>query len=196
MYHTRVVRQLHGLPHQYSVGWPLGSLAIRGATPPLSPIHTSTPSPALSFPSLSSPSPWQMAASQPATPAKACELKVIPSRFEELPEPPWRGRSGGGGWGGLHPPASQARGHLAGTLWNEHSAANHCRRCHHGRHCAERNRTENEQTSGCLSADLCLHLCGKRTEMLWTYSLYMNHGSEVSPSILLQFLIEITEIVK
>lgn len=59
-----------------------------------------TPTPTLSFPSLplslSAPSPWQMAASQPATPAKACELKVIPSRFEELPESPWWGRRGGG----------------------------------------------------------------------------------------------------
>lgn len=115
-----------------------------------------------------------MAASQPATPAKACELKVIPSRFEELPEPPWWGRRGG-----LHPPASQARGHLAGTLWNERSAAN--RRCHRGRHRAERNRTENEQMSGCLPADLCLHLCGKEREMLATYSLYMNHRSELVP---------------
>lgn len=30
--------------------------------------------------------------------------------------------------------------------------------------------------------------------MLGTYSLYMNHKCEVSPSILLPFLIEITEI--
>lgn len=99
--------------------------------------------------------------------------------------------------GGLHPPASQAQGHLAGTLWNERSVGNRRRRynrCHRVRQRAERNGTENEQTSGCLPADLCLHLYGNGRETLVTYSLDMNIGSQVSPSILLPFLIEITEI--
>lgn len=142
--------------------------------------HTHTCSRSLiSLSSLSVPSPWQMAASQPATPAKACELKVIPSRFEELPEPPWWGRTGGGV---LHPPASQARGHLAGTLWNgalrrqpPPTAAT----------AAERNRTEIDQTSGRLPAGLCLHLCGNgRGTGSRLAALLMNHGSKVGPGIL------------
>ncbi|GLD65881.1 triple QxxK/R motif-containing protein isoform X6 [Lates japonicus] len=36
----------------------------------------------------------QMAAPRPAVPEKACELKVIPSRFEELPAPSRCGRGG------------------------------------------------------------------------------------------------------
>ncbi|KAK1880449.1 Clustered mitochondria protein like [Dissostichus eleginoides] len=39
----------------------------------------------------------QMAAPRPAVPGKACELKVIPSRFEELPAPMRCGRGGAPG---------------------------------------------------------------------------------------------------
>lgn len=53
----------------------------------------------------------------------------------------WRAASATAAWqrGGLRPPASRARGHLAGVLWNdEHAAATSRRYCHHDRQHAER----------------------------------------------------------
>lgn len=73
---------------------------IRCATPPLTHICTPTLSLSLSFPPLSvslripPQQAGQMAAPRPAVPGKACELKVIPSRFEELPAPSLCGRGG------------------------------------------------------------------------------------------------------
>lgn len=64
--------------------------------------HTDPLFPPLSFPlshslpvSLCMPQQaGQMAAPRPGVPGKACELKVIPSRFEELPTPSLRSRGG------------------------------------------------------------------------------------------------------
>lgn len=131
--------QTDGPPEEYSVTWPLVNSAIHRAPPLLilsyTHTHLNTNPLFLSCPPSIPQQARQMAAPQPAVPGKACELKVIPSRFEELPAPPWCGRGGGGG---LRPPASQARGHLAGVLWNDERAAANHRYCHHNRHHAER----------------------------------------------------------
>lgn len=106
----------------------------------------------------------QMAAPRPTVPGKACELKVIPSRSEELPAS-WLW-SRGVRRGCPSPPASQALGHLSGVLWNDERAAANHRRCHRGRHRAGRRRRRlfsfsackwtNEQVSVVLLASVCL----------------------------------------
>lgn len=125
-----------------------------------------------------------MAASQPATPAKACELKVIPSRFEELPEP---SRWGGRGGGSTHLPPR------LGDIWLGLCGMNAPppnRRCT-ATGIAPRGIEPkmNKRAGVCRLIYVCLRV-GKR-EMLLTYSRRMNHGSEISPSLLLPFLIEI-----
>lgn len=82
---------------------PLGNMVIHCAAPPLTQTQThtdllSSPSHFLSLclsVSLCIPQQArQMAAPWPAVPGKACELKVIPSRFEELPAPSLCSRGG------------------------------------------------------------------------------------------------------
>lgn len=141
--------------------------------------YTSTlPPPLISSHSLSLFTPQQarqMAAPQPTVPGKACELKVIPSRSEELPASSRCGRGGGSS-----PPAFQALGHLAGVLWNdERAAANPCY-CHHGRHRAERrsrrlfsfsalkwNKWAGVRLSGGLRSFARVHLCAISKQEDW-----------------------------
>lgn len=104
-----------GPPEQYPVRWLLGSSVIQCATATLTQTDTLPLSLLLSFPltlslsralSLSTPQQArQMAAPQPTVPGKACELKVIPSRSEELPASSRCGRGG-------------APAHLPSRLWD------------------------------------------------------------------------------
>lgn len=81
-----VSHQTDGPPEQYFSRWPLVTVPPR---------HSDTHTHSLSFNPVSTPQQaGQMAAPRPAVPGKACELKVIPSRFEELPAPPRRGKGG------------------------------------------------------------------------------------------------------
>ena len=126
--------------------------------------HTSTLSHSSSAPSLSiAQQSGQMAAPRPTLPGKACELKVIPSRSEEMPTSSWSRR-------GEPQPTCLPGSRTSGRGFVEWWAC--CRQpllLPSQPHCAGRRRQRllsfsthkwtNEQVSVCLLFSVCLDEC-------------------------------------